>query len=119
MGDRCHLVILILCGIASSQAEQIIANQMFNHPNSTQVDYARRYEPKRCSFYNCFNGFCYYGLCVCGRGWAGNMCSQCIPRRDCIKGFCYVPGGCECEFGYYGSNCDHQGKPTGSKFTSG
>jgi hypothetical protein len=41
-------------------------------------------------------------------GWRGDSCSlpRCRDTCDPVGGTCSVPGGCECNLGYSGPNCD-------------
>ena len=44
----------------------------------------------------------------CFIGWRGDSCSlpKCRNSCDPVGGTCSVPGGCECNLGYSGPNCD-------------
>jgi len=72
------LLALLLCGIASaSDEEAIIRSQIqafqvtarvFDDLSLVTADRLGRYGPRRCSYYNCLFGYCYYGRCKCSYG---------------------------------------------------
>ena len=42
----------------------------------------------------------------CNQGWTGSLCSTCRTRVGCVNGTCTVPGTCDCNDGWGGTNCD-------------
>ena len=52
--------------------------------------------------------------CWCRAGWAGPNCTQCVPYWNCQHGHCNLPWECNCEPGYFGTDCNET-KSVGEK----